>query len=74
MEANDPYDVAYLLGILFLNTLGFVIIVACYAQIYYSLNDKDKQQVHAFNRETSIAKKMALLVNNILILGFDLIF
>lgn len=59
MEAHDVADVTYLITVLALNGLGFVIVVVCYAQIYFSLGEETR---HFNVGEMTIAKKMALLV------------
>ncbi|GAB0093315.1 lutropin-choriogonadotropic hormone receptor [Sergentomyia squamirostris] len=63
MEARDSYDVAYLITILAINGLACIIIVVCYAQIYYSLGKETRQAArNASSGEMSITKKMALLI------------
>lgn len=63
MEARDTLDKTYLITILGVNGLAFVIIVICYAQIYYSLGKETRQATrHTSSREMTVAKKMALLV------------
>ncbi|XP_059609436.1 lutropin-choriogonadotropic hormone receptor [Phlebotomus argentipes] len=63
MEARDSYDVSYLITVLAINGLAFVIIVICYAQIYYSLGKETRQAArNASSGEMTITKKMALLI------------
>lgn len=58
MEANEVLDKVYLFVVILLNGIAFILIVFCYAQIYFSLTYETR---HA-RGEGSIAKKMALLV------------
>ncbi|XP_058466993.1 thyrotropin receptor isoform X2 [Malaya genurostris] len=63
MEARDSLDIAYLLTVLGINGLAFVIIVICYAQIYFSLGKETRHVARtAHAGEMTVAKKMALLV------------
>ncbi|XP_053698826.1 lutropin-choriogonadotropic hormone receptor [Sabethes cyaneus] len=63
MEARDNWDIAYLLTVLCLNNLAFIIIVICYAQIYFSLGKETRHAARtAHHGEMTVAKKMALLV------------
>ncbi|XP_055543900.1 follicle-stimulating hormone receptor isoform X2 [Wyeomyia smithii] len=63
MEARDSWDIAYLLTVLGINGLAFIIIVICYAQIYFSLGKETRNAARtAHHGEMTVAKKMALLV------------
>ncbi|XP_062564743.1 lutropin-choriogonadotropic hormone receptor isoform X2 [Armigeres subalbatus] len=63
MEARDTLDIAYLLTVLGINGLAFIIIVICYAQIYFSLGKETRHAARpAHSGEMTVAKKMALLV------------
>ncbi|XP_021692996.1 follicle-stimulating hormone receptor [Aedes aegypti] len=63
MEARDTWDIAYLLTVLGINGLAFIIIVICYAQIYFSLGKETRQAARSTHSgEMTVAKKMALLV------------
>lgn len=56
MEARDWIDVAYLVILILINGIAFLMIVVCYALIYYSLGKETRRA------ELKIAKKMSLLV------------
>lgn len=60
MEADKIIDKIYLLTLIIVNGLAFVLIVFCYAQIYFSLAYETRRA--STKGEMSIAKKMALLV------------
>ena len=62
MEAKDFADITYLITVLALNGLGFVIVVLCYTQIYFSLG-KETRHTNTSSGEMTVAKKMALLVS-----------
>lgn len=65
MEARDSFDVAYLVLIIGLNGFAFFIIAICYSQIYFSLGKETRQAARYASRgEMTVAKKMALLVEN----------
>ncbi|XP_049817141.1 follicle-stimulating hormone receptor-like [Aethina tumida] len=60
MEVNTVIDQAYLYAIIIVNGLAFVLIVFCYAQIYFSLGYETRRA--NTKGEMTIAKKMALLI------------
>lgn len=60
MEVKAIGDKAYLISMIAVNGLAFVLIVFCYAQIYFSLAYETRHTVTL--GEMTIAKKMALLV------------
>lgn len=64
MEAQDTYDIAYLIVVLVLNGFAFVIILLCYALIYFSLGKETRiaAKTARTTGEMTVAKKMALLV------------
>ncbi|CAG9811298.1 unnamed protein product [Chironomus riparius] len=62
MELNDLPDKFYLITAVVLNSLGFIVVVVCYIQIYLNLGNQDFTKPHASNRDMVVAKKMALLV------------
>ncbi|KAL5274000.1 TSHR family protein [Megaselia abdita] len=62
MEARDISDIIYLIAIIGINGLAFLIIAVCYSQIYYSLASETRRAHHGQSGESSVAKKMALLV------------
>lgn len=62
MEIHDFADITYLVTVLALNGLGFIIVVLCYTQIYFSLGQETRHR-NASRGEMTVAKKMALLVS-----------
>lgn len=61
MEVNTVVEKAYLYVMLLSNGVAFILIVFCYAQIYFSLNYETRNTVTTMG-EMTIAKKMALLI------------
>lgn len=75
MEARDNLDYFYLVTVLGVNGFGFVVIVICYAQIYFSLGKETRVAArNASSGEMTVAKKMALLVRIIEKLCYNLTF
>lgn len=65
METRDSLDVAYLITVLGVNGFAFIVIVFCYARIYFSLGKETRAVArNASSGEMTVAKKMALLVNS----------
>lgn len=65
MEARDNYDVVFLIVVLALNGFAFCVILICYAKIYFSLGKETRRGGRCGPKgEMTIAKKMALLVND----------
>ncbi|CAH0550395.1 unnamed protein product [Brassicogethes aeneus] len=60
MEVNTIVDKAYLYAMIIVNGLAFILIVFCYAQIYFSLGYETRRA--NTKGEMTIAKKMALLI------------
>ncbi|XP_013780200.1 lutropin-choriogonadotropic hormone receptor-like [Limulus polyphemus] len=59
MENKDADDLAYLITLLSINGLAFLLICACYAKMYLSIT---RQQSKATTNDTTVAKRMAMLV------------
>ncbi|XP_040066967.2 thyrotropin receptor [Ixodes scapularis] len=57
METRGPRDLAYLAALLSGNGLAFLLICACYGKMYASIAGR-----HASAGDTTVAKRMALLV------------
>uniref|UniRef100_A0AAR5Q9I7 G-protein coupled receptors family 1 profile domain-containing protein n=2 Tax=Dendroctonus ponderosae TaxID=77166 RepID=A0AAR5Q9I7_DENPD len=60
MEVKSTFDKIYLYSIFMINGFSLVLIVFCYAQIYFSLGYETRRTSH--KGELTIAKKMALLI------------
>lgn len=60
MDVKSIFDKAYLYSIFVINGISLVLIVFCYAQIYFSLGYETRRASH--RGEMTIAKKMALLI------------
>ncbi|KAB0362054.1 hypothetical protein FD754_006210 [Muntiacus muntjak] len=59
MDVETTLSQVYILTILILNVLAFIIICACYIKIYFAVQNPE---LMATNRDTKIAKKMAVLI------------
>ncbi|XP_055479057.1 lutropin-choriogonadotropic hormone receptor [Psammomys obesus] len=59
MDVESTLSQVYILSILILNVIAFVIICACYIRIYFAVQNPD---LMATNKDTKIAKKMAVLI------------
>ncbi|KAI1284812.1 Lutropin-choriogonadotropic hormone receptor [Halotydeus destructor] len=59
MDISETSDAAYLYTLLSVNALAFILISACYGKMYLSIVS---QQTRATVSDTTVAKRMALLV------------
>nr|XP_004458822.2 lutropin-choriogonadotropic hormone receptor [Dasypus novemcinctus] len=59
MDVETTLSQVYILTILIFNVVAFIIICACYIKIYFSVQNPD---LMATNKDTKIAKKMAILI------------
>ncbi|GAB1301404.1 Lutropin-choriogonadotropic hormone receptor [Apodemus speciosus] len=59
MDVESTLSQVYILSILILNVVAFVIICACYIRIYFAVQNPE---LTAPNKDTKIAKKMAILI------------
>uniref|UniRef100_A0A8C4L3W5 Lutropin-choriogonadotropic hormone receptor n=1 Tax=Equus asinus TaxID=9793 RepID=A0A8C4L3W5_EQUAS len=59
MDIETTLSQVYILTILILNVVAFFIICACYIKIYFAVQNP---QLIATNKDTKIAKKMAVLI------------
>lgn len=63
MEDRDELDKVFLVTVLSLNGFAFIVILICYAKIYFSLGKETRRAGRRGPKgEMTIAKKMALLV------------
>ncbi|XP_072143633.1 lutropin-choriogonadotropic hormone receptor [Dermacentor andersoni] len=61
MENSTVADLLYLLTLLSMNGLAFLLICACYAKMYLAISGQ-RPRSHCGNKDTSVAKRMAMLV------------
>ncbi|CAN7991259.1 unnamed protein product, partial [Ixodes hexagonus] len=61
MENRAIADQLYLLSLLSVNGLAFLLICACYAKMYLAISGQ-RPRSHSGNKDTSVAKRMAMLV------------
>ncbi|XP_077542767.1 leucine-rich repeat-containing G protein-coupled receptor 1 isoform X2 [Haemaphysalis longicornis] len=61
MENSMIPDLLYLLSLLSVNGLAFILICACYAKMYLAISGQ-RPRSHCGNKDTSVAKRMAMLV------------
>lgn len=61
MENRKMVDLFYLLSLLSVNGLAFLLICACYAKMYVAISGQ-RPRSHSSNKDTSVAKRMAMLV------------
>ncbi|KAJ8781163.1 hypothetical protein J1605_011147 [Eschrichtius robustus] len=59
MDVETTLSQVYILTILMLNVVAFIIICACYIKIYFAVQNPE---LMATNKDTKIAKKMAVLI------------
>uniref|UniRef100_A0A8C3VUM4 Lutropin-choriogonadotropic hormone receptor n=1 Tax=Catagonus wagneri TaxID=51154 RepID=A0A8C3VUM4_9CETA len=59
MDVENTLSQVYILTILTLNVVAFIIICACYIKIYFAVQNPE---LIATNKDTKIAKKMAVLI------------
>uniref|UniRef100_P22888-2 Isoform Short of Lutropin-choriogonadotropic hormone receptor n=1 Tax=Homo sapiens TaxID=9606 RepID=P22888-2 len=59
MDVETTLSQVYILTILILNVVAFFIICACYIKIYFAVRNPE---LMATNKDTKIAKKMAILI------------
>ncbi|EHH22114.1 hypothetical protein EGK_05317 [Macaca mulatta] len=59
MDVETTLSQVYILTILILNVVAFIIICACYIKIYFAVQNPE---LMATNKDTKIAKKMAILI------------
>ncbi|XP_052602497.1 lutropin-choriogonadotropic hormone receptor isoform X1 [Peromyscus californicus insignis] len=59
MDVESTLSQVYILSILILNVVAFIIICACYIRIYFAVQNPE---LVATNKDTKIAKKMAILI------------
>nr|AAB22682.2 luteinizing hormone/chorionic gonadotropin receptor [Rattus sp.] len=59
MDVESTLSQVYILSILILNVVAFVVICACYIRIYFAVQNPE---LTAPNKDTKIAKKMAILI------------
>ncbi|KAM9187401.1 LOW QUALITY PROTEIN: lutropin-choriogonadotropic hormone receptor [Dugong dugon] len=59
MDVESTLSQVYILTILILNVVAFIIICACYIKIYFAVQNPE---LMATNKDTKIAKKMAILI------------
>ncbi|XP_047600435.1 lutropin-choriogonadotropic hormone receptor isoform X2 [Lutra lutra] len=59
MDVETTLSQVYILTILILNVVAFTIICACYIKIYFAVQNPE---LMATNKDTKIAKKMAVLI------------
>uniref|UniRef100_A0A8D1YKC1 Lutropin-choriogonadotropic hormone receptor n=2 Tax=Sus scrofa TaxID=9823 RepID=A0A8D1YKC1_PIG len=59
MDVETTLSQVYILTILILNVVAFIIICACYIKIYFAVQNPE---LMATNKDTKIAKKMAVLI------------
>lgn len=59
METNNTAAVTYLLTLLIANGAAFLLIVVCYGTMYWSIT---RNNINPCNSDTTVAKRMALLV------------
>ncbi|XP_064479292.1 lutropin-choriogonadotropic hormone receptor-like [Ornithodoros turicata] len=62
METRRPQDLAYLASLLTGNGLAFMLICACYGHMYASIAGGRRHNASAAGTDTTVAKRMALLV------------
>ncbi|KAH6945415.1 hypothetical protein HPB50_008372 [Hyalomma asiaticum] len=61
MENSTIADFLYLLTLLSMNGLAFLLICACYAKMYLAISGQ-RPRSHCGSKDTSVAKRMAMLV------------
>ncbi|XP_064485780.1 lutropin-choriogonadotropic hormone receptor-like [Ornithodoros turicata] len=61
MENRKMADLIYLIALLSVNGLAFLLICACYGKMYQAITGQ-RPRSHSGNKDTSVAKRMALLV------------
>ncbi|XP_010614110.1 lutropin-choriogonadotropic hormone receptor isoform X1 [Fukomys damarensis] len=59
MDVETTLSQVYILTILIFNVVAFIIICACYIKIYFAVQNPE---LKATNKDTKIAKKMAILI------------
>ncbi|XP_065747063.1 lutropin-choriogonadotropic hormone receptor isoform X2 [Phocoena phocoena] len=59
MDVETTLSQVYILTMLMFNVVAFIIICACYIKIYFAVQNPD---LMATNKDTKIAKKMAVLI------------
>ncbi|XP_014447301.1 lutropin-choriogonadotropic hormone receptor isoform X1 [Tupaia chinensis] len=59
MDVETTLSQVYILTILIFNVVAFIIICACYIKIYFAVQNPE---LMATNKDTKIAKKMAILI------------
>ncbi|XP_031212221.1 lutropin-choriogonadotropic hormone receptor isoform X2 [Mastomys coucha] len=59
MDVESTLSQVYILSILILNVVAFFVICACYIRIYFAVQNPE---LTAPNKDTKIAKKMAILI------------
>ncbi|XP_045141620.1 lutropin-choriogonadotropic hormone receptor [Echinops telfairi] len=59
MDVESALSQVYILAILILNVLAFIVVCACYTKIYCAVQSPKRM---ATNKDTTIAKKMAVLI------------
>ncbi|KAM5292627.1 lutropin-choriogonadotropic hormone receptor [Ctenodactylus gundi] len=59
MDVETTLSQVYILTILILNVAAFIVICACYIKIYFAVQNPE---LMAANKDTKIAKKMAILI------------
>ncbi|MEJ1269888.1 luteinizing hormone/choriogonadotropin receptor [Cricetulus griseus] len=59
MDVESTLSQVYILSILIFNVVAFLIICACYIRIYFAVQNPE---LMATNKDTKIAKKMAILI------------
>lgn len=62
MQTRHAEDVAYLVTLLTFNGLAFWVICACYSRMYCSIRRGGEPGAGPSHSDTTVAKKMALLV------------
>ncbi|KAL3245679.1 hypothetical protein MRX96_058211 [Rhipicephalus microplus] len=61
MENSTVVDFLYLLTLLSMNGFAFLLICACYAKMYLAISGQ-RPRSHCGSKDTSVAKRMAMLV------------
>ncbi|XP_004627801.1 lutropin-choriogonadotropic hormone receptor [Octodon degus] len=59
MDVESTLSQVYILTILIFNVIAFIVICACYVKIYFTVQNPE---LVATNKDTKIAKKMAVLI------------
>ncbi|XP_022429596.1 lutropin-choriogonadotropic hormone receptor isoform X2 [Delphinapterus leucas] len=59
MDVENTLSQVYILTILMFNVVAFIVICACYIKIYFAVQNPE---LMATNKDTKIAKKMAVLI------------